>query len=238
MADTEPLKYLWIVEWHNPFAQENNRGLLFYRLTVLPGVKPEDFEAFVKNEAFPAVGKILTRAIQYRAAVSHQRRRDDSARRAGQSSSGGHGQAVRGSCDAQTGRQFHRGLAEGWDSRHGDGLGGYRAGGWRAAGCSSCANSRARDFWRGLRRTPRSSSTDWNPKPLAPDVARHTWKKRRRFESRLRPASPTRPARKIRSSPASTETRARRRSPLLYAARSARPIRRGEEWTTCGFSSR
>jgi len=65
LADTEPLKYLWIVEWHNPFAQENNRGLLFYRLTVLPGVKPEDFEAFVKNEAFPAVGKILTRAIQY-----------------------------------------------------------------------------------------------------------------------------------------------------------------------------
>ena len=65
MADTEQLKYLWIVEWHNPFEQRNNRGLFFYRLTVLPGVKPEDFEAFVKNEAFPAVGKILTRAIQY-----------------------------------------------------------------------------------------------------------------------------------------------------------------------------
>jgi len=65
VADTEQLKYLWIVEWHNPFTQHNNRGLLFYRLTVLPGVKPEDFEAFVKSEAFPAVGKILTRAIQF-----------------------------------------------------------------------------------------------------------------------------------------------------------------------------
>ena len=41
-----------VIEWHNPFTQHNNRGLLFYRVTVLPEVKPEDFEAFVKTKYF------------------------------------------------------------------------------------------------------------------------------------------------------------------------------------------
>ena len=63
--EEEEVKYVWAVEWDNPFAQENNRGIVFYDVTLLPGVAKEDFEKFLAEEAFPAVSGILTRAIRF-----------------------------------------------------------------------------------------------------------------------------------------------------------------------------
>jgi len=65
MSDNSKKKYLWVVEWDNPFAQHKNRGMLFYSITLLPDVEPEDFEKFMKEEAFPAIDGILTRAIRF-----------------------------------------------------------------------------------------------------------------------------------------------------------------------------
>ena len=65
MSDNSNKKYLWVVEWNNPFTQQENRGMLFYNITLLPDVKQEDFEKFMKEEAIPAVEGILTRAIKY-----------------------------------------------------------------------------------------------------------------------------------------------------------------------------
>jgi hypothetical protein len=65
MSDNGEVKYVWAVEWDNPFTQEDNRGVVFYDVTLLPGVTAEDFEKFVKEEGFPAVGGISTRAIRF-----------------------------------------------------------------------------------------------------------------------------------------------------------------------------
>ncbi len=65
MPDSSQLQYTWVVEWNNPFAQHDNRGMLFYRLTVHQDVKAEDLEEFVKTEGFPAIAKISTRAVQF-----------------------------------------------------------------------------------------------------------------------------------------------------------------------------
>ena len=65
MSDNSQLQYTWVVEWNNPFAQHDNRGMLCYRLTVHQDVKPEDLEEFVRTEGFPAIAKISTRAVQF-----------------------------------------------------------------------------------------------------------------------------------------------------------------------------
>jgi hypothetical protein len=65
MADDGEVKYVWAVEWHNPFANQNKRGMVFYDITLLPGVTEEEFEKFIVDEGFPAVGGILTRAIRF-----------------------------------------------------------------------------------------------------------------------------------------------------------------------------
>jgi hypothetical protein len=65
MSDNDEVKYIWAVEWDNPFTQQDKRGMVFYEVTLLPGVTKEDFEKFLKEEGFPAVGGILTRAIRY-----------------------------------------------------------------------------------------------------------------------------------------------------------------------------
>ena len=65
MSDNSKKKYLWAVEWNNPFSQQENRGMLFYSVTLRPEVKQEDFEKFMKEEAIPAVEGILTRAIKF-----------------------------------------------------------------------------------------------------------------------------------------------------------------------------
>lgn len=68
MSDVEEVaerKYLWAIEWNNPFTREHSRGITFYNLAPLSGVKEEEFEKFIKDEGFPAVGGILTRAIQF-----------------------------------------------------------------------------------------------------------------------------------------------------------------------------
>lgn len=64
MKDDE-VRYVWAVEWENPFVQQNKRGMVFYDVTLLPGVTTEVFEKFLAEEGFPAVGGILTRAIRY-----------------------------------------------------------------------------------------------------------------------------------------------------------------------------
>ena len=65
MSDDSEVKYVWAVEWHNPFANQNKRGMVFYDVTLLPGVTEEEFEKFLTEEGFPAVGGILTRAIRF-----------------------------------------------------------------------------------------------------------------------------------------------------------------------------
>jgi len=65
MSDDSEGRYVWAVEWVNPFAGQNERGMVLYDVTLLPGVTKEDFEKFVAEEGFPAVGGILTRAIRF-----------------------------------------------------------------------------------------------------------------------------------------------------------------------------
>jgi hypothetical protein len=65
MSDHRKVKYVWAVEWHNPFANQDKRGMIFYDVTLRPGVTQEEFEKFVTDEGFPAVGGILTRAIRF-----------------------------------------------------------------------------------------------------------------------------------------------------------------------------
>jgi hypothetical protein len=53
MSNHSEVKYVWAVEWDNPFEQQNNRGMVFYEVTLLPGVTEEHFKEFLTNEAFP-----------------------------------------------------------------------------------------------------------------------------------------------------------------------------------------
>ncbi|PYQ58224.1 MAG: hypothetical protein DMF53_20785 [Acidobacteria bacterium] len=64
MSDDGEVKYVWAVEWHNPFAQ-NKRGMVFYDVTLLPGVTEEELGKFLAEEGFPAVDGILTRAVRF-----------------------------------------------------------------------------------------------------------------------------------------------------------------------------
>lgn len=66
MSENGAKKYLWAIEWNNPFTQFPNRGMIFYSITLHPDVKEEDFEMFMKEEAFPAVAGISTRAVFYK----------------------------------------------------------------------------------------------------------------------------------------------------------------------------
>jgi hypothetical protein len=65
MSDDGKIKYVWVVEWENPFSQQNKKGMVFYDVTLLPGVKEEDFLKFLTEEAFLAVDGIRTRAIRF-----------------------------------------------------------------------------------------------------------------------------------------------------------------------------
>jgi hypothetical protein len=59
------VQYVWAVEWDNPFKQQDNRGMVFYNVTLLPGVTGEEFEKFLAEEGFPAVAGISTRAVRF-----------------------------------------------------------------------------------------------------------------------------------------------------------------------------
>lgn len=65
MEDDGEVKYVWAVEWVNPFSQQDKRGMVFYDVTLLPGVTEEEFEKFLAEEGLPAVEGILTRAIRF-----------------------------------------------------------------------------------------------------------------------------------------------------------------------------
>jgi hypothetical protein len=65
MSDDNEVKYVWAVEWDNPFRKQDNRGMVFYDVTLLPGVTGEEFEKFLAEEGFPAVEGISTRAVRF-----------------------------------------------------------------------------------------------------------------------------------------------------------------------------
>lgn len=67
MTNDKPPKYLLAIEWDNPFASHNNKGLVLYDISPKDGMTPEELEKFVKEKAFPAIDGILTRAIRYKA---------------------------------------------------------------------------------------------------------------------------------------------------------------------------
>jgi hypothetical protein len=64
MSHSDEVKYVWAVEWNTRFAPQDRdkRGMVFYDVTLLPGVTEEEFEKFLAEEGFQAVGGILTRA--------------------------------------------------------------------------------------------------------------------------------------------------------------------------------
>ena len=65
-TSTNGKRYIWAIEWNNRFAnKDKRRGMFFYDVTLLPGVKARQFEKFIEKEAFPAVQGILTRAIVF-----------------------------------------------------------------------------------------------------------------------------------------------------------------------------
>lgn len=65
-TSTTKKSYVWAIEWNNPFANKDaRRGMVFYNVTLLPGVKAPQFEKFMEKEAFPAIQGILTRAIVF-----------------------------------------------------------------------------------------------------------------------------------------------------------------------------
>jgi len=43
MTNYKPKKYLLIIEWNNPFASANNKGILFYSVSPRSGMMPEEF---------------------------------------------------------------------------------------------------------------------------------------------------------------------------------------------------
>ena len=59
-------RYVWAVEWDNPFNRENPRGMVLYDVALLPGVTEEEFATFLAEEGFAAVEGILTRAIRFK----------------------------------------------------------------------------------------------------------------------------------------------------------------------------
>src|SRR5262245_61091279 len=65
MSDDGKIKYVGVVEWENPFSQQDNKGMVFYDVTLLRGVKEEDFLKFRAEEAFLAVDGIRTRVIRF-----------------------------------------------------------------------------------------------------------------------------------------------------------------------------
>lgn len=67
MANDKPQKYLLAIEWDNPFADRNNKGLVLYDISPKEGMTPEELEKFIKEKAFPAIDGILTRAIRFKA---------------------------------------------------------------------------------------------------------------------------------------------------------------------------
>ena len=67
MTNDKRRKYLLVIEWNNPFASTNNKGVLFYSVSPRSGMMPEEFERFMKEKAFPAVDDISTRATRYKA---------------------------------------------------------------------------------------------------------------------------------------------------------------------------
>ena len=67
MTNDKTSKYLLAIEWDNPFASDNNKGLILYDVTPKDGMTPEEFEKFMKEKAFPAINNISTRAIRFKA---------------------------------------------------------------------------------------------------------------------------------------------------------------------------
>src|SRR5688500_14087154 len=66
MSHNNRKNYLWIIEWNNPFASPGKKkGMLYYNVTPHAGVTQEDFEKFMKKEAFPAIGMVSTRSINF-----------------------------------------------------------------------------------------------------------------------------------------------------------------------------
>jgi hypothetical protein len=65
MSDDRAKQYQLAVEWHNPFAGQQNRGLVVYTLSLPPEGNAEELDTFVHAELAPAIEGILTRAIQY-----------------------------------------------------------------------------------------------------------------------------------------------------------------------------
>ena len=67
MTNDNSQKYLLVIEWDNPFASTNNKGVLFYSVSPKEGMTPPAFEKFIMEKAFPAIDDISTRAIRYKA---------------------------------------------------------------------------------------------------------------------------------------------------------------------------
>jgi len=66
MPESSEKTYTWAIEWNNPFASPaTNKGMTLYRVTLHPDVKEEEFETFLREEAFAAVAGISTRAIRF-----------------------------------------------------------------------------------------------------------------------------------------------------------------------------
>ena len=63
--DEEASRYVWAVEWRNPFSQDKRSGLVLYDITLQPGVTEEEFQQFLAEQGFAGVSGILTRAIQF-----------------------------------------------------------------------------------------------------------------------------------------------------------------------------
>jgi len=66
MFDHRGHQYRLAVEWQGPFAgARQQRGFVFYTITLRPEVVPADFTSFVKSELAPAVGGISERRFGY-----------------------------------------------------------------------------------------------------------------------------------------------------------------------------
>jgi len=65
MSDNSKKKYLWVVEWDSEYTQPDKSGMYFYSITLLPDVEQEDFEKFMKEEAFPAIEGISNRTATH-----------------------------------------------------------------------------------------------------------------------------------------------------------------------------
>jgi hypothetical protein len=66
MPVTKAKRYLWAIEWNNPFSNpDERRGVLLLSLVLLPEVDAGQFETFMETEEFPAVEHMLTRSIRF-----------------------------------------------------------------------------------------------------------------------------------------------------------------------------